>query len=142
MKISTRTRYAARAMAELAMDANGPVSVREVAGRQQISSKYLEHIFKTLTAAGLLRAVRGKSGGYRLARPAETITLRDLFEILEGAIAPVECVDDPECCPRGNACPTHDTWVELKEAIHGVLERTTIQQLAERNRRPRPRRRS
>ena len=133
MKLSTRTRYAARALAELAkVEPPGTVSLQDVARSQELSPKYLERIFITFRARGLLRTVRGPHGGYALARPPETITLREVCEILEGPVAPVDCVDCPESCPRKDICPTRDTWVEITQAVVGVLERTTIRDLAER----------
>jgi Rrf2 family protein len=133
VKLSTRTRYAARAMAELAkVPAPGIASLKDVARSQELSPKYLERIFNTLRARGLLRSVRGLHGGYALARPPETITLREVCEILDGSVAPVDCVDCPESCPRKDICPTRDTWVEITQAVVGVLQRTTIRDLAER----------
>ncbi len=133
MRLSTTVRYAARTLAQIAtVSSERPVSVREIAERQRISPKYLEQILKALKGAGFVRALRGKRGGYVLARPPESITLRALYESLEGPLAPVECVDCAESCPLYAACPTRDTWVELKSAIGGVLERTTVRDLAER----------
>ena len=131
MRLSTRTRYAARALVELASGAVAPVSIREIAERQHISAKYLEQIFHTLSSVGLVRAIRGKSGGYELAKPPASITMKDVLVAFEGAIA-LECTDDPDRCPLVDTCATRDTWVELKEAILGVLERTTLQDLADR----------
>ena len=134
MKLSTKTRYAARALAQLASaPADRPISARELAECQDMSTKYLEAILKSLNSAGLVRTIRGNCGGYELARPAERITLKDLFEALEGSLAPVECVDDPRRCPRADICPTRDTWVQLHESILRVFEQTTIRHLAERH---------
>jgi len=136
MRFSTRSRYAARALVELALvGPEATLSVRDVADRQQISPKYLEQIFSTLKAAGLVRAVRGLNGGYTLAKPAPDIPLKELFDAIEGSLAPVDCVDQPEGCPRGPTCPTRQTWLEIKEAIDGVLRATTIEELANRQRR-------
>lgn len=133
MKLSTKTRYAARALTQLAsVPEAGPIAVRELAECQNVSAKYLESIMKPLQAAGLVRAVRGNRGGYELAKPAESITLREVFETLEGSLAPVECVDDPARCPRSDRCPTRETWVQLKESMRSVFEQTTIQCLANR----------
>ena len=130
MKLSTQTRYAVRALVQLAtIYPLGTTSLRDVADSQDISPKYLERIFDVLRSRGLLRTVRGPYGGYALARPPETITLREVCETLDGSLAPIHCVDCPESCPRRNICPTRDTWVELHEAIVGVLQRTTIQDL-------------
>ena len=111
------------------------VSVREVSEEQDISPKYLEQIFRGLKAAGLVHVVRGTSGGYVLARSPGNINLKDLYEGLVGSVVPVDCVDCPESCSMHDVCPTRDTWVELKEAIATVLERTTIRDLLERKKR-------
>ena len=135
MRLSTKTRYAARALTELSsIDSGSPVSVREVAERQQISAKYLENIFRSLCSAGLLTVKRGKQGGFLLAKPPQDISLKDLCEQLEGSLALVDCVDDPGRCPMADTCPTRDTWVEVHQAILNVLERTSIQQLIDRKR--------
>ena len=133
MRLSTTVRYGARAITQMAsLGTDRPVSVREIGEKQAISAKYLEHILKALKAGGLVRAIRGKEGGYVLTRPPENITLKDVYESLEGPVAPVDCVDCPSSCAMYEVCPTRDTWVELKEAIEAVLERTTIQDLVKR----------
>jgi Rrf2 family protein len=133
MRLSTRTRYAARALAALAAAKTTPVSVRELSASEHISAKYLEHILHRLKSVGLVHVVRGKHGGYGLAKPAARITLKDVFVVFEGTVA-LECTDDPDRCPMASTCATRDTWVELKDAILGVLERTTLQDLADRKR--------
>ena len=131
MKLTTKTRYAARALTQLA-SATAPITVHQLAECQDISEKYLESIMKALHSAGLVKATRGTRGGHELAKPAESITLCDVFEALEGPLRPVECVDDPTRCPRAGTCPTRDIWVQLKELILGFFEQTTLQQLAQR----------
>lgn len=136
MRLSTEVRYGARAMTELASaHPDRAVSVREVAEQQGISPKYLEQILRPLVAAGFVQAIRGQQGGYVLARPPETITLKGLYESLVGSLAPVPCVDCPDSCSMHDICPTRDTWVEVKEAVETVLERTTIRDLVERKNR-------
>ncbi len=133
MRLPTSFRYAARAVVGLAaVDPQRAVSVRELGEQQGISPKYLEQILRALTASGLVQAVRGKHGGYLLAKPPQSITLKEVYENLVGSTAPVLCVDEPESCSSHAGCPTWDTWVELKRAIESVLERTTVQQLVER----------
>ena len=133
MRISTRSRYGARAMAELAAASPGrPISVKELAENQKLSTKYLEQIMAILKAAGLVRPVRGLHGGYTLTASPGRISLNDVVGALESGPALAECVADPDSCPMRANCPTHDTWVELKEAMTKVLERTTLQDLAER----------
>ena len=133
MRLSTRTRYGSRAMVELALVyPDSAVSVKDVARSQHLSPKYLEQIMGTLKAADLVRAVRGMHGGYALTREPGSITMGDVFRVLEGSAAPVDCVDHPEGCPLGDVCPMCETWVELKDAVDKVLDNTTIQTLVER----------
>lgn len=135
MKLSTRFRYGARATAELASPyPDRPVSIREMADRQKISPKYLAKIMHALSRAGLAKAVRGMHGGYVLARPPQEITLGELFEALEGTLAPVDCVDHPDSCPLEAACPTRETWMAVRDSMARVLSGTTVQDLVERKR--------
>lgn len=136
MWLSTTVRYGARAMAQVASAyPDRPVSIREIAEQQRIAPKYLEHIFRPLRTAGLVRATRGKQGGFMLTRPPQTITLKDLFEVLDGAVSLVDCLDHPDCCAMHEVCPTRDTWIEIKQSIEKVLQGTTIQDLVERKKR-------
>ena len=133
MKLSTRGRYGTRALLELALrQGEGPVLLRDIAQRQQISLPYLEHLITPLIAAGIIRSTRGARGGVLLARPPEEIRLSEVIQLLEGSIAPAECVNNPEACMRSEFCVTRDVWDELKKAMNGILESTTLQDLAER----------
>jgi Rrf2 family protein len=133
MKVSTRTRYGMRALAELAAARpHGVISVRQIADAQNVSPKYLEQIMGTLRAAGLVEGVHGVNGGYRLARAPEDILLGEVFRLFEGSTAVVACVDDSDVCPMKDVCPTRDTWVEIKDAVDAVLARTSVRDLAER----------
>ena len=135
MKFSTRGRYGTRALLELALrQGEGPVLLRDIAQRQQISLPYLEHLITPLIAAGMVRSTRGARGGVLLARPSEEIRLSEVIQLLEGSIAPSECVNNPEVCIRSEFCATQDVWGELKKAMNGILESTTLQDLAERQR--------
>jgi Rrf2 family protein len=122
-------------MAELAcVYPNESVSVRALAERLEISAKYLEQIMAALKAAGLIESERGIRGGYRLARPPEHVTLAEVFRVFEGCPSPVACVEDPAACPNSKACPTLDTWAEIRVAIEEILEGTSLQDLCERKR--------
>ena len=133
MKLSTRARYGTRALLDLAVQGSGePVSLKDIAKRQQISLQYLEHLMTPLIAAGLVRSVRGPKGGVLLAKSPEEIKLSEIMQLLEGSIAPVECVDNPKVCPRSELCVTRDIWDEVKKAMEGVLQTTTLQSLIER----------
>jgi len=133
MKLSTRARYGIRALLDLARNGDSsPVSLKEVAERQEISMSYLEHLINPLVASGIIRTVRGSKGGIVLSKPAAKIKLSEVVELLEGSTAPVDCVDCPENCRRSEDCVTRDVWVKLKEAIDGVLSSITLQELVER----------
>lgn len=133
MEISTKLRYGARALAELGIAyPDHVVPAGDLAKRQGLSAKYLEHILSSLKAGGIITAERGMGGGYRLARAPEEITLASVFRVLEGSPAPVKCADNPESCDQADTCPTLPTWIELRDAVVNVLESTTIADLARR----------
>ncbi|MBA7523650.1 HTH-type transcriptional regulator CymR [subsurface metagenome] len=133
MKLSTKGRYGTRALLELAMHyGEGPILLKDIAQRQQISLRYLEHLISPLVAGVIVRSIRGAGGGFLLARPPEEIKLSEVVQLLEGPTAPVECVDNPAICERSNLCVTRDIWSELKVAMDGVLEDTTLQDLVDR----------
>ena len=132
MKLSTKSRYGTRAMMDIAMRSNGGSSMlKDIAERQAVSPKYLDHILSALRKAGLLKNTRGKGGGYSLTRPAFSITMKDIIEAVDGSLAPVECVDNPNICNRVPTCATNDLWKRLKVAIEDVLESTTLESLTE-----------
>ena len=136
MKLSTRGRYGTRALLELALhQGEGPVPLKDIAQRQQISLQYLEHLITPLIAAGIVLSTRGPRGGVSLAKPPEAIRLSEIIQLLEGSIAPVECVNNPKYCSRSDFCVTRDIWGELKKVMDGVLESTTLRDLVERQKR-------
>jgi len=135
MKFSTRGQYGTRALLELALHpGKGPVPLKDIAHGQQIPLQYLQHLISPLISGGIIRSTPGARGGVWLARPPQEIKLSEVIGLLEGSIAPVECVNDPKCCSRSNFCVTRDIWSELKKAMDGVLESTTLQDLVERHR--------
>jgi len=79
-------------------------------------------------------SIRGAKGGILLAKAPEEIKLSEVLQILEGSIAPTQCLNNPEICERSAFCVTRDVWDELKKAMDGVLESTTLQDLVERHR--------
>jgi len=130
MRVSTKGRYAVRAMLELALQyGNGATLVRDISLRQEISDLYLEQLFNRLKTAELVRSSRGPRGGFTLNRPPETIRLIDIIRVMEGSTAPVECVDNASICSRSDTCPTRSVWIELKQATDRVLESTTLKDL-------------
>lgn len=133
VKLSTRGRYAVRAMLDLALQSgDGPTLIKDISERQQISRLYLEQLFTRLKAAGLVRSVRGPRGGFMLTRPPREIRCSDIVQVMEGSTAPVECVDDARLCSRADSCVTRQVWTEVKEAIDRVLTATTLEDLVER----------
>ena len=130
MMISTKGRYALRIMIDLAQhDSDTPVSVREIALRQDISGKYMEQIIGVLTRAGLLRSVRGAQGGYRLLRPAEDITAGEILRAVEGELTAIPCLGAGADCPRRCQCYTLDFWAGLNDTINRYVDGVTLAQL-------------
>ncbi len=133
MKLSTRGRYGTRALLELALhQGEGPILLKDIAQRQEISVQYLEHLITRLIAGGIVRSTRGARGGVSLTRSPEQIKLSEVVQLLEGSTAPVECVSNPETCSRSELCVTRDIWSELKRVTDGVLDSVTLQDLVER----------
>ena len=133
MKLSTRARYGTRALLDVALHhSDGPVLLKDIAHRQEISLPYLEHLIAPLIVAGIVRSTRGARGGISLLKPPSEIKLSEVLDTLEGSIAPVECISDPKVCSRSGSCATRDVWGELKEAMNGVLGSLTLQDLVER----------
>lgn len=131
MRLSTRGRYGVRVLLELALQNGKTVPLKDIARSQEISLLYLEHLIAPLVSAKIVRSTRGARGGIKLAKPPENIKLSEVVELLEGSITPVDCVDDPEACPRSKFCVTRDVWAEVKRAIENVLESKTLQDLVE-----------
>lgn len=134
MKISTKGRYGLRAMIDLASNcSNGtPVFLSEIARRQGISEKYLEHIFSALHKGGIVKAQRGRKGGYLLNREAGRITLNDIITTLEGPCDLVDCAGSTlSVCPRVDACVTREIWQLLGNKIQDVLDGYTLASLVE-----------
>ncbi|MGD9110415.1 MAG: Rrf2 family transcriptional regulator [Phycisphaerales bacterium] len=132
MKLSTRTRYGVRAIIELAVHyGQGPLQIKVIGQRQEISVKYLEQLMTILKSGGFIRRIRGSKGGYILARPPEQIKLDDIFLALEGSVSPAECVEEGGYCARAADCVTRELWIEVQKAIIGVLESVTLKDLIE-----------
>ena len=136
MKLSTRARYGTRALLDLALHSGeGAVPLKDIARRQQISLPYLEHLITPLVAAGIVKSTRGARGGVLLLRAPAEIKLSEVLQLLEGSIAPVDCINNPKICPRSDLCVTRDIWGDMKKVMDEVLESTTLQDLVERQKR-------
>jgi len=133
--MSTRTRYALRAMMQLAMEpTNEPAQLHTIAEEQRLSLKYLEQIVRPLRLAGLIVSERGSSGGYRLGRPASQITALDIVQAVEGPLSVVDCVGRPGMCRRSSACTARGLWCDVGKAIGRVLGQANLAELAKRQR--------
>ena len=131
MMISTRGRYALRILVDLAENRRESyVTLREIAGRQEISEKYLESIVKDLVRAGILDGLRGKGGGYRLGREPEQIRVLDVLRLTEGTLAPVACLEEgAEPCSRAPGCRTLLLWQGLDRVVTDYLSGFTVRDL-------------
>ncbi len=117
--ISTRGRYAIRVMIDLAEHDNGScIPLKDIAARQGISKKYLEIVVKDMVSGGLLVGASGKGGGYRLCREPEAYTVREILERMEGSLASVACLADPDYdCARKAVCRTLPMWKEFDAMV-------------------------
>jgi Rrf2 family protein len=114
-------------MADLAENfGKKPVFLKDIAKREEISEKYLSIIIIPLRGAGLIQSTRGAHGGYTLAKRPEEISIKDIFDALEGKICLVDCVENPTECPRVGICPTRDIWSVLGEKIRETLNSVTL----------------
>jgi Rrf2 family protein len=133
MKISTRGRYALRMMLDIARHGaqEAPVSLASVSERTGISHGYLEQVALALRGARLVRGVAGRYGGYKLSVPAEKITIRQIIEATIGPICVVDCIDEPEACPRADYCECRVVYALINHRIGEVLEEFTLADLAD-----------
>ena len=131
MKLSTKGRYAVRVMLDLAVNNTGEyIKVKQIADRQGISEKYLEQIISILNKAGFVRSVRGPQGGYALQQTPDKYTVGMILRLTEGSLSPVECLDDNGAfCEREENCVTQILWKKLDDAIKGVVDHITLEDL-------------
>lgn len=133
MKISTKGRYALRMMIDMIQhQKTGPVALKDIAERQNVSKKYLEQIALVLSQAGVMQGTRGHQGGYRLVTDPKTCTVYDVLECVEGSMHPVACLDyAPNDCERCNGCETLYIWEGLDRVIQDYLKNITLQDVLE-----------
>jgi Rrf2 family cysteine metabolism transcriptional repressor len=131
--LSTKGRYGLKIMYELALNyGNGPMPLKEVAQRQQLSETYLEQIIAHLKKGGLVTSIRGAQGGYELIRKPEEISVGEIIRTLEGPLAPAECVldDEPECT-KAEYCVTRLIWEKIMESINNVIDSITLNDMVD-----------
>jgi len=131
MRLSTRGRYAVMAMVELAARQQdcgeaGRVSLGEIAEAQALSLAYLEQLFGNLRRSGLVGGARGPGGGYRLARPAESIAIADIADAVDEPLRATRCEENSPGCLAGRRCLTHDLWFELGAHLRSFLAGVTL----------------
>jgi Rrf2 family transcriptional regulator, iron-sulfur cluster assembly transcription factor len=130
VKLSTRGRYAVMAMVDLAQHGGngGPVSLADIAERQEISLSYLEQLFAKLRRGGLVRSVRGPGGGYLLAHDRDATRIADIIVAVDEPIQAVRCTPGAAIGCRGDRsrCLTHDLWEELSNQIHLYLSSVSL----------------
>lgn len=132
MKLSTKGRYGLRAMLDMALsEETGPIASHTIAQRQDISERYLEQLLIPLKQAGLVKSIRGSQGGYVLGRAPQDISVGDIIRVLEGPLAPVDCVNElnPEDCKRADACVTRLIWTKVRDSIADILDSYTLADL-------------
>lgn len=132
MRLSTKCRYGARAIVEIAKNyEKGAMKRKDIAQNQKISDSYLENILIALKNGGIIDTIRGANGGYILRREPAKITLLEVVNVLEGSLAPVECIDNPQNCEKIDTCSTRMAWKRLMDAKEQVLGSITIQELVD-----------
>ncbi len=126
MRLSTKGRYAVTAMMDLALHEDvGPVTLADISRCQGISLSYLEQLFAKLRRQGLVEGVRGPGGGYRLARPADAISIADIILAVDERVDSTLC-DGREDCQQGERCLTHELWNNLSKRIFDYLDGLTL----------------
>ncbi len=132
MKLSTRTRYAVRALVDLGVNYKGrPIQIKDIAKRQKLSVRYLENLFTVLRAGGILISEKGHGGGFSLAKNPKNINILEVVELVEGKISLVDCLVNYTICDNIPTCVTHDIWREINDTIIANLKKITLKSLIE-----------
>lgn len=128
MKLSTKGRYAVMAMVDIGQQGGAkPISLADIAARQDISQEYLEQLFGKLRRAGLVDSARGPGGGYRLAREAEEIAVADIIAAVDEPMRVTRCEGDAiDGCVKGERCCTHDLWSSIGRQVNTFLANITL----------------
>jgi len=136
VRLSTKGEYASRAMLELALKYDkGPQHIRMISRNQNIPERFLEQILLLLKRAGYLKSRKGQKGGYYLAKPPAEINVAEIIRVLEGPLAPIDCVSvmAHEPCPMEETCGLRWLWKEVRDSVAEIMERTTFADLVRRN---------
>jgi Rrf2 family protein len=134
LKLSTKGQYGVRAMFEIARGYKlGPITIKEISKRQDLSVSYLEQILNTLRKADVIKSVKGPGGGYILSREPGNISIGAILRELEGPVAITSCLDPKEGCVRIEGCVTYLLWKSLGENIEAFLNNMTLKDLLQRS---------
>ncbi|MEW6534434.1 MAG: Rrf2 family transcriptional regulator [Candidatus Auribacterota bacterium] len=135
LKLSTRYRYGLRILVSLADNGDCYSSIKHLCDSQELTVKYIESIIAILNKKGMVISKRGAQGGYKLSKPADAITLKEVQETLNEPVFFLECIEKPEACTdRSNSCPSRLLWLAVKTRIDEILESLTIKELCEASR--------
>jgi Rrf2 family protein len=136
MRLSTKGEYASRAMLELSLRyGQGPLHVREISQAQNVPRRFLEQILLLLKRAGYLKSRKGQKGGFVLAKAPSVITVAEVIRVMDGPLAPIDCVSvmAHETCPMEATCGLRWLWKDVRDAVAGILEKTTFADLVARS---------
>ncbi len=132
-KLSPRCRYATRAMIEMAKQyGEGPVSLKTIEENQNISRKYLQQLMPPLKRDGLVRVVKGKGGGFLLARPPSEIKILEIIHAEEGKLVVVECVEHEDLCDFSDQCPSREIWLNASKVLEEYFASMTLEEVVKR----------
>jgi Rrf2 family protein len=139
MKVSTRGEYGVRAMVALARNYGvGPMSIAAMAKESSVPYAYLEQLIVPLRRAGLVTSKRGAHGGYELTRPPEQVRVGEIYRVMEGPVAPMDCVSENEAdqtCPLIEGCETRPVWLKVRDSIAEALDSLTLADLVSQSKR-------
>jgi Rrf2 family iron-sulfur cluster assembly transcriptional regulator len=136
MRVTTKGRYALRAIANLAVtNSDKPVPIKRIAAEEEISPEFLEQIFFRLKKTGIISSVRGPGGGFRLDKAPEDISVKDIFDAVGEGLEITPCTSEDDC-KRADICPIHDVWQEASELIVGYFEGLTLRRVMDMNKNP------
>ena len=130
MKLTTRSRFGLRFILNLGLNyGEGPVYLKEISQKEEISEKYLSQLALFLKSAGLISSVRGVRGGYVLNRKPSQIKLLEVIKALEGDLNLVPCIQDVPGCSKIAVCATREVWLRMENALKDVLNSITLEDL-------------
>lgn len=127
MKVSTKGRYGLRILIDIAANSkDSPRMIKDIAASQGISSKYVSGLALKLRNAGFIKSVRGVNGGYVLAKSPNAISILEVFEAMEGEVAIVDCLADPNCCGRCETCQARNIWKTANDSLKNSMGWITL----------------